>query len=428
MLTSKLGRDFWLYRLGQFVSSLGDMCSTVALAWWVLNRTGSGKAMAAIMAPAIIVKIMGGLLLGPIGDRFSRKKLVSAGNFLSAVTSFCFAMMFYADHFNVAHILAVSCLSSFGSAIFASGSTGLVASIVPARHYHAAVAQTKLLSSISSILGGVFGGVAVTCIGIGGAFIFDGLSFIVGGVAAALISQNTIPQQDINMSKMQNAFSQWKKDFCSGMVFIWELRVILYISLMLMTINLLLSPLAIILPIMVRTIQKMPPWYFGVLETSVGAGALMGAGLFSHISKRASNAMFVLAGFIMIGGALLLLSWLGGLAAPVVLLGCMGMGMTIAMIPLSSQAVIAIPDSFRSRFGAASSFLIEVSRPVGLAASGLMVDMLGINFSLGFVGVGIVLLSPLMLLLPNFTAFINSKAEESSSAMKRWYPNAYSNV
>jgi predicted MFS family arabinose efflux permease len=204
--------------------------------------------------------------------------------------------------------------------------------------------------------------------------------------------------------------------------------VILYISLMLMAINLLLSPLAIILPIMVRTMQKMPPWYFGLLETSVGAGALIGAGLFGLIAKRASNAATVLSGFLMIGGALLLLSWLPGLAAPVILLGCMGMGMTIAMIPLSSQAIITIPDSFRSRFGATSSFLIDLSRPVGFVASGLLVDMVGINFTLGSVGLGIVLLSPLMLLLPNFTAFINSKAEEASQAMKTWYPNAYNNV
>ncbi|MEK7721597.1 MAG: MFS transporter, partial [Elusimicrobiota bacterium] len=329
MLTSKLGRDFWLYRLGQFVSSLGDMCSTIALAWWVLNKTGSGKAMAAIMAPAVIVKIMGGLLLGPTGDRLSRKKLVAGGNFLCAIASLCLAAMCYADHFNVAHILAISCLASLGSAIFASGSAALVASIVPSRHYHAAVAQTKLLGSISSILGGVFGGVAVTCVGIGGAFAFDAVSFIVGGSAAVLISQDTVPQQDINAPKMKNAFSQWKKDFYSGVVFLWELKVILYISLMLMAINLLLSPLAIILPIMVKTMQKMPPWYFGVLETSVGAGALIGAGLFSLIAKRASNAATVLSGFLMIGGALLLLSWSAGLAAPVILLGCMGMGMTI---------------------------------------------------------------------------------------------------
>jgi predicted MFS family arabinose efflux permease len=285
-----------------------------------------------------------------------------------------------------------------------------------------------VLGSIGSILGGVFGGMAVTCIGFGGAFVFDAATFLIGAITALLISQSTVPERGMNMAKIENGFFQWKKDFVSGVAFIWELKVILYISLMLMGINLLLSPLAVILPIMVRTMQGMPPWYYGVLESSVGAGALIGASLSGLIAKRVSNAAAVLAGFSMIGGALLLLSLLAGLIAPAVLLGFVGMGMTIAMIPLASQATIAIPDSFRSRFGAASSFLIDISRPVGLAASGLMVDMLGIKLSLGSVGFGIILLSPLILLLPNFRTFVNSKAEQASQAIKALYPNAYNRV
>ena len=50
--TTGLGRDFWLFRLGQAISIVGDSCNAIALAWWILDATGSAAAMSAVLAPA----------------------------------------------------------------------------------------------------------------------------------------------------------------------------------------------------------------------------------------------------------------------------------------------------------------------------------------------------------------------------------------
>ena len=39
MTNSRLGRDFWLYRVAQFLSTIGDNIGNIALAWYFLERT-----------------------------------------------------------------------------------------------------------------------------------------------------------------------------------------------------------------------------------------------------------------------------------------------------------------------------------------------------------------------------------------------------
>jgi len=71
-----LGRDFWLFRLGQAISVLGDSCGAIALSWWILDATGSAVVMSSVLAPAMVVRIVLTPLFGPLGDRVTRKKLI----------------------------------------------------------------------------------------------------------------------------------------------------------------------------------------------------------------------------------------------------------------------------------------------------------------------------------------------------------------
>lgn len=67
-----LGKDFWNFRAGQLISLLGDSCSNIALAWWILDKTHSAIAMSSVLAPAMLVRIFLLPLMGPLGDNFSR--------------------------------------------------------------------------------------------------------------------------------------------------------------------------------------------------------------------------------------------------------------------------------------------------------------------------------------------------------------------
>src|SRR4026207_462574 len=83
---SNLGTDFWLYQTGQTISTVGDACGNIALTWWILDVTNSPAMISTILAPAMVVQMLLTPLLGPLGDRLSRKSLILKADLIRAVT------------------------------------------------------------------------------------------------------------------------------------------------------------------------------------------------------------------------------------------------------------------------------------------------------------------------------------------------------
>src|SRR5215213_6562896 len=73
-------QSFALVWSGQTLSRIGDFLYQVALAWWVLEQTGSATAMASLLivsfAPALLFLLIGGVAV----DRFSRIKIMLASD------------------------------------------------------------------------------------------------------------------------------------------------------------------------------------------------------------------------------------------------------------------------------------------------------------------------------------------------------------
>ncbi|HEY7973755.1 MAG TPA: MFS transporter, partial [Ktedonobacterales bacterium] len=65
-------RSFALLWSGQTISRLGDSVYTIALAWWVLQQTGSATAMGAVLICSTIPMLAFLLFGGVAVDRFQR--------------------------------------------------------------------------------------------------------------------------------------------------------------------------------------------------------------------------------------------------------------------------------------------------------------------------------------------------------------------
>lgn len=72
LLTALTIRPFALLWCGQTVSRLGDFLYQVALAWWVVEKTGSSTVMGIVLLCSLLPTILFGLLGGVAGDRLPR--------------------------------------------------------------------------------------------------------------------------------------------------------------------------------------------------------------------------------------------------------------------------------------------------------------------------------------------------------------------
>ncbi len=421
---SSLGKDFWNFRIGQVVSLLGDSCSNIALAWWILDKTGSAAQMSSVIAPAMLVRIILMPLFGPLADRYSRKKIIIIADIWRFVFTGLLAAMVFLNYYNSLLVISLFVLISIGSALFSAASGGIVPQIVERDKLQVAMQQTQAINSFAGVIGGVLGGVIVTTVGVFGALLFDTISYIVAAWTAGLIKANTTPKRINNPESAESAFQQWSQELAEGFKTIYKIPVLFWICIVAMLMNLSMSPLGIILPVLAKEARSMPPWFLGALESSISAGAIVGALSFSFIQSKIKTSYLVVLSIAMMGFGVAILPWVPNALLPLSVLFLIGIGSTWTNIPIGTQVSLAVPDSYRARIGSIMGFMCNGISPLGVAGAGILISNFGLSTSLITMGGILILLTPLMLLIPKFNEFLNASPKEAGAFLDQHYPQS----
>src|SRR6266851_2751108 len=321
-MTAGLGRDFWLFRFGQAISIVGDSCGAIALAWWILDATGSAAVMSSVLAPAMLVRIFLMPLFGPLGDRVARKKLIVVSDVWRGGLTCLLAVMAYHGRFALPAVIGLYVLTAIGSALYGPASTSIVPQLVTSDNVNRAFQQSQVIASAGAILGGLTGGVLVSLLGVPTALAIDATSFLVGAATAQLIRADTRPGGMAGAFEpdlvRESVVARWMLDLTRGFRFLYGVRVLFALALVAMLLNFVLAPLFVVLPVLVKQGRGLPPWYLGALESSIGAGAIVGAILTGWFCRTLMNDRAVVLGIGLMGTAVAALPWAPGLALPIV--------------------------------------------------------------------------------------------------------------
>src|SRR6266487_1272046 len=111
-------RWFALLWSGQTISRLGDSLYRVALAWWVLEQTGSATAMGTVLicsfTPMLIFLLIGGVAV----DRFPRVRVMLASDLLRGLVASSVALLAFSQLLEIWHIYVASIVFGFVDAFF----------------------------------------------------------------------------------------------------------------------------------------------------------------------------------------------------------------------------------------------------------------------------------------------------------------------
>ena len=416
-----MGPDFWKFRLGQVVSLLGNGCRSIALSWWILEKTGSAKAIASVLAPAMVVSLVLLPLFGPLGDNFSRKKMMVIGDVGRFVTGCLMAGTVYFNYFNLPLLACLYSIGAIGTALFNAAEYAIMPQIVERGKLQAAFQQTYAISSFAGVAGGVVGGLVVSFSGILGGFVADALSFLIAGLSTNLIRANTVPRRKRKISTSRSA-SHLKKELFDGFRLIYRIPVLFWVSMMAMMINFVQAPFWVVLPIFTKMAKEMPPWYMGGLESSLALGTIVGAVSLKLIQKVLRNGPLLLATLVLQGVGFFLLPWVPGLILPFAMLLGVGLGSSIANIQFDTQLALVIPDSHRSRFNSIIEFLCQGLYPLGMAVGSLVIAQAGVTVTLGIMGCLLILTAPLVLWIPKLNDLMEVPVHKARGFLKEHYP------
>ncbi|MGB8646177.1 MAG: MFS transporter [Anaerolineae bacterium] len=170
---------FTLLWSGQTLSRIGDFVYQIALAWWVLQKTGSAAVMGTVliiaMSPMLLFLLVGGLAV----DRFPRMRLMLWSDLLRGIVVAAVAWLAWQDALEVWHIYVASLVFGFVDAFFQPAYTALVPELVPVQDLTSANSLTSISTQIGRILGPALGAGLVALGGTPLAFALNALSFFI---------------------------------------------------------------------------------------------------------------------------------------------------------------------------------------------------------------------------------------------------------
>jgi MFS family permease len=180
-------REFRLLFLGRTTSLVGNAFANVALAFAVLDLTGSkadlGYVLAARSLPQVLFLLVGGIW----ADRLPRHRVMVASNLASGISQGAIAALLLAGQAEVWQLMALGAVNGLSSAFFFPAAIGIVPQTVPQRMLQSANAVLRLGNNASWIGGAAVGGLVVAATSPGVAIAFDSATFFLAAVFLALM-------------------------------------------------------------------------------------------------------------------------------------------------------------------------------------------------------------------------------------------------
>ena len=158
-------REFRLLFLARGISFFGSAIAPVAIAFAVLDLTGSasdlGLVLAARMVPQLVFMLVGGVW----ADRLPRHLVMVASDVLTGSAQAITAILLLTGNAEIWHLLVLQAVAGTAIAFFFPASTGLVPQTVEPPLLQQANAVLRMALNVASIGGAALGGILVAAVG-----------------------------------------------------------------------------------------------------------------------------------------------------------------------------------------------------------------------------------------------------------------------
>jgi MFS family permease len=383
-------RDFRLLWLGQTTSSLGDSFIPVALAFAVIDLTGSRSDLGFVLMAGAIPRVGLVLVGGVWADRLRRQVVMLSADALRCATQALVAALLLSGAARAWHLIALSAAYGAATAFFSPAETGLIPATVPKEGLQQANALMGLSRSAARVAGPALSGLLVAVSSPGWAFAVDAGSFAVSSVSLALLS---IPSVELSVKRrfLQDLRDGWHE--LRERRWVWS--SVLFFGLW----NLAVAPVFVLGPFVAsRSLGGASAW--GAIATCAAVGSVLGGAL----ALRLAPARPLLVAYAAVAAMALEPAALARplplyLVAAAALVGVCTLSLANALWQTTLQS--RIPAARLSRVSAYDWLGSFVFTPVGYATAGPLSDAIGVRATL--LGSAAVLASSalVVLLLPD---------------------------
>ena len=372
-------RNYRIFFTGQLVSLAGTWMQNVALAWLVIELSGSPLAIGALAFWRFVPFTVFGLVAGVVADRISSRKLVMATQAAAMAISIALAVVTLTGTATLPLVYLLAALGGVALAFDAPGRQSLTFQMVGPRELPNAVALNSGLFNGSRVIGPAIAGLVIAAVGTGLCFVLNAVSFLAVLTALAIVREDEL----FPVAKDRGATIIGGLRRAAG--FAWrdpQLRLILSVVTVVATVG---FNFHVLVPLLAADTLHVGPEGFGLLSATFGLGALVGA-LATATFRSASWRLFAIgtASFGVL--AICLAPVQNAYLAGVILFG-IGIAFTLFTANANALVQLTAPDVLRGRLIALYLFAFLGLAPIGGLLAGWLVEVGGTELAFAVSGV-----------------------------------------
>ncbi len=366
--------NFRLWTVGGFVSNIGTWMQRVAQDWLVLTRlthhdaSALGIVMGLQFAPQLLLLPW----TGSAADRFKQRKLLMYTQATMGVLALALGALTIAGLVRLWHVYVLAFVSGCAAAFDAPVRQTFVGEMVGDGDLPNAVALNSMSFNAAQMIGPAAAGLLIAKVGIGWAFLLNGLSF-----GAVLLSMAFFRLSELHASARAHRATG---GFLEGLRYVWkrpDLRAILIMLFLIGTFGL---NFPIFLSTMAINVFHTDARGFGMLSSIMAIGTISGALLAAGRQQTGLKSLLAGAGVFGIGCTLAGLApgyWWFAAAITVIGAAALTLGNgTNSTMQLSTEPAM------RGRVMALRVAIALGGTPIGAPLVGWVADRFGPRWSL----------------------------------------------
>lgn len=268
----------WFFA-GQIVSASGSFVQQTAVAWLVLQLTGSATSLGLVLAAGGLPPLLFGPWGGIVADRVDLRRLLIVTQATFAALAGLLWLLAANGHAGVPIVVAITVASGFVSIVDSPARQAFVSDLVPPPDLTSAASLNGVVFNSARVVGPALAGVLIVTIGTTPCFAVNAVSYL--AVIAALVAI-----RPLRSGKRAGRDSGGVRDalaYARGREQLWLPLV------MMALVGLLAFNFAVVLPVFAREDFHGSGGTYGLLSTMLSIGSVagsLGVGLIKHPRRR----------------------------------------------------------------------------------------------------------------------------------------------
>ncbi|CUR58446.1 putative major facilitator superfamily transporter [metagenome] len=365
-------RNGKLYFLGHAVSQSGTWMNAAAMAWLVLDLTGSGAAVGVCASLQALPVLFVGPFAGVLVDRVSRYRLLLLLQSLQGLNALLLGILAVTGHVEVWHIFASSLAYGLGRSFEIPTRQAFMAEIVGRDQLRNGITLQSTLNNAARIVGPSLAGLVIAGVGTWLCFVLNAASYVV--ILGLFFALNLTGVQ------FRPPTARTKGRMLEGLRHVSGDPVAAPVLTMSVLSGVFLQQYQTTLPLLAKQTFDSGPQGFGVLMSGFGVGAVIGGLIAARTGRTGVRPVAIACIAVSLGYALT--ATMPSLALAAVVMVMVGMANISLLTTANASIQLSGGPALQGRLVALYAAANVGAAALGAPLVGLVCDAVGVRWCL----------------------------------------------